>query len=64
MYCRNLQCSNGCQNKIYTGDEILSKMAQNQEGGKVPQNLIPKCPDCGGAMQVHIELDGKFLINP
>jgi NAD-dependent SIR2 family protein deacetylase len=59
--CRNLQCSHGCHNKIYPGDETLTKMAQNQENGKVPQNLIPKCPVCGGRMQVHIELDGNFL---
>lgn len=56
--CRNLQCSRGCHNRIYPGDEILSKMAQNQENGKVP---IPKCPECGGMMQVHIEVDRNFL---
>lgn len=59
--CRNLQCSRGCHNRIYPGDEILSKMAQNQENGKVPSNLIPKCHACGGTMQVHIEVDGHFL---
>lgn len=59
--CRYLQCSHGCHDKIYLGDEILIKMAQSQENGKVPQNLIPKCPECGGRMQVHIELDGNFL---
>lgn len=59
--CRHIQCSHGCHDKIYLGDEILSKMAQNQENGKVPLNLIPKCPECGGKMQVHIELDGNFL---
>jgi NAD-dependent SIR2 family protein deacetylase len=58
---RYLQCSNGCHNQIYQGDEILSKMAQNQENGKVPSNLIPKCPECGGTMQVHVEVDRKFL---
>lgn len=59
--CRYIQCSHGCHDKIYLGDEILSKMAQNQENGKVPSKLIPKCPECGGNMQVHIELDGNFL---
>lgn len=59
--CRNLQCSHGCHDKIYPGDEILSKMAQNQENGKVPSNLIPKCPECGARMQVHVQVDGNFL---
>ena len=58
---RYLQCSNGCHNQIYQGDEMLSEMAQKQENGKVPSNLIPKCPECGGPMQVHVEVDRNFL---
>ncbi len=59
--CRNLQCSHGCHNQIYPGDDILSKMAKNQENGKVLSDLIPTCPECGGPMQVHIEVDRNFL---
>lgn len=59
--CRNLQCTRGCHNEIYEGDEILIKMAQNQKDGKVPKELIPTCPKCGGSMQVHVEVDGNFL---
>jgi NAD-dependent SIR2 family protein deacetylase len=59
--CRNLQCMNGCHNQIYPGDEILSKMAQSQENGKVPSDLIPKCSECGGPMKVHLEVDRNFL---
>jgi NAD-dependent SIR2 family protein deacetylase len=58
---RYLQCSHVCHNRIYPGDEILSKMAQNQENGKVPLDIIPKCPECGGLMQVHVEVDRNFL---
>ncbi|MFP5109509.1 hypothetical protein ACSU6B_22555 [Neobacillus sp. C211] len=58
---RYLQCSHGCHIRIYPGDEILSKMAQHQENGKVPLDLIPKCPECGGSMQVHVEIDQSFL---
>lgn len=59
--CRNLQCSNSCHDKIYPGDEILSKMAKSQENGKVPSEIIPKCPECGGDMQLHFEIDRNFL---
>ena len=58
---RYLQCSHGCHHQIYQGDEILSEMAQNQEKGKVPSSLIPKCLECGGPMQVHVEVDRNFL---
>lgn len=59
--CRNLQCTHGCHNQIYPGDDVLSNMARNQENGKVPTNLIPTCPECGGPMQVHIEVNRNFL---
>lgn len=59
--CRNLQCSNCCHDKLYPGDEILSKMAESQEDGKVPSEIIPKCPECGGDMQLHVEIDRNFL---
>jgi NAD-dependent SIR2 family protein deacetylase len=58
---RYLQCSHGCHDQIYPGDEILGRMARSQEGGKVSSDLIPKCPECGGPMQVHVEVDRNFL---
>lgn len=58
---RYLQCAHCCHDQIYPGDEILSNMARNQENGLVPSNLIPKCPECGGPMQVHVEVDRNFL---
>lgn len=58
---RNVQCKNGCHDQIYPGDELLSEMAEKQEDGKVPSDLIPKCPVCGGPMQVHLEVDRNFL---
>lgn len=59
--CRNLQCSQGCHNSIYPGDSLLIKMAKNQQEGKIPQALIPACPQCGGRMQVNMEVDRNFL---
>ena len=58
---RYLQCTHSCHHQIYQGDEILSEMARSQENGKVPSYLIPKCPECGGPMQVYVEVDRNFL---
>ena len=59
--CRNLQCSNCCHDKLYPGDEIISKMAKSQEDGRVPSDIISKCPECGGNMQLNVEIDSNFL---
>ncbi|MBP1914407.1 NAD-dependent SIR2 family protein deacetylase [Lederbergia galactosidilyticus] len=47
---RNLQCTIGCHDQIYPGDEILSEMVTKQVDGKIPADLIPTCPECGGPM--------------
>lgn len=59
--CLTLQCSRGCHDQVYSGDEILREMAQCQEQGRVPTHLVPRCPQCGGPMHVHIEVDRSFL---
>ena len=59
--CRKLQCSNSCHDDIYSGDHVLREMAQKQQNGKVPSDLIPQCPKCGGPMQMHVEVDRNFL---
>ncbi|WP_160035912.1 Sir2 family NAD-dependent protein deacetylase [Paenibacillus sp. An7] len=62
--CRKLQCSNRCHDDIYSGDHILREMGQKQQNGKVPSDLIPQCPKCGGPMQMHVEVDRNFLRDP
>lgn len=59
--CRNLQCASACHDQLYPGDERLAQMALEQRDGNVPQELVPRCPECGGPMQVHIEVDRNFL---
>lgn len=59
--CRNLQCADACHDQLYPGDELLAAMARKQVGGKVPAELIPVCPQCGGNMRVHIETNPFFL---
>jgi len=59
--CRNLQCSVACHDRLYPGDDLLAEMARTERGGEVPESLVPKCPECGAPMQVHIEIDWMFL---
>ncbi|EQM88101.1 MULTISPECIES: Sir2 family NAD-dependent protein deacetylase [Stenotrophomonas] len=59
--CQQLQCANACHDHLYLGVEMLNEMAATMRDGTVSEHLIPKCPQCGGPMQVHIEVDRMFL---
>lgn len=61
--CRGLQCVHGCQDEVYPGDELLHRMAVEQQDGRIPKELVPQCPHCGSPMQVHIQVDRNFLRN-
>ena len=57
----HLQCKHACHDHIYAGDEVLKDLYEQKDNGRVPTELIPKCPECGGPMQVHVEVDSNFL---
>ncbi|HDS1367960.1 TPA: Sir2 family NAD-dependent protein deacetylase [Stenotrophomonas maltophilia] len=59
--CRNMQCAVACHDRLYPGDDVLSELAQSVQDGKIPEELLPKCPECGGPLKVHIEVDRMFL---
>lgn len=59
--CSNMQCSNCCHDNVYPAEELLIKMSEQQHQGKVPTELLPECPKCGGNMRLHIETDQNFV---
>ena len=42
------QCSKACHDKTYDREEIVRRMVATQKNLKIPSELIPKCPVCGG----------------
>ena len=56
-----LQCARGCHNKVYDGEARLREMVNVQNNCRVPSSLVPKCPVCGGEMEVHIRKDEYFV---
>ena len=56
-----LQCARGCQNRVYDGEARLREMVNAQKDCRVPSSLVPKCPVCGGEMEVHIRKDEYFV---
>jgi len=55
------QCSVPCHDKTYDNKELIEKMYREQKDGKVPTELIPKCPVCGRKMEMNLRADDKFV---
>ncbi|MBR1859695.1 MAG: Sir2 silent information regulator family NAD-dependent deacetylase [Selenomonadaceae bacterium] len=56
-----LQCATPCHNKTYDNEELIHKMVAEQSNMRVPTELIPKCPKCGGKMTTNLRADDKFV---
>lgn len=57
------QCNKGCHNLIYNNEDIVKAMLANTRDCKIPTELVPKCPVCGGEMAVHLRCDNYFVQN-
>ncbi|MBQ8468711.1 MAG: Sir2 silent information regulator family NAD-dependent deacetylase [Clostridia bacterium] len=55
------QCSVPCHDKTYDNKELIEKMYFEQKDGKIPSDLIPKCPVCGRNMEMNLRADDKFV---
>lgn len=56
-----MQCSKGCHNEVYPNRDAVIAMYEHEQGMVIPERYLPKCPVCGGAMQLHIPMDQKFI---
>ncbi|MCT8976755.1 hypothetical protein N4T77_09100 [Clostridium sp. CX1] len=59
-----LQCAKPCHDKVYPAEDIVRNMATSAKDTRVPTELIPRCPMCGGEMEPWIRsfvfLEGEF----
>ena len=55
------QCSEPCHQKTYDNEETIKKMYTLQRDGKIPSELIPKCPVCGKPMTTNLRVDDGFV---
>lgn len=55
------QCSKPCHQKTYDNEETIRKMIATQNDMKIPTELIPHCPVCGGPMKVNLRADDTFV---
>ncbi|WP_197735975.1 SIR2 family NAD-dependent protein deacylase [Arabiibacter massiliensis] len=59
------QCARGCHDTLYPNRQLAEKMLASAEGDgtRIPSQLVPRCPVCGGRMNVHLRIDGSFVEN-
>ncbi|MGS0934581.1 MULTISPECIES: SIR2 family NAD-dependent protein deacylase [Bacillus] len=56
-----LQCTKGCHDKVYDNESLIKKMIEQAVDCKVPSELVPKCPVCGGKMDPHLRINQFFV---
>lgn len=55
------QCSVPCTQDTYDNEECVRAMIEQQQGLRVPSELIPHCPKCGATMTVNLRADDTFV---
>lgn len=58
---RFLQCEKACHNKLYDNKEMVEEWLKHTENLKIPKQLVPKCPVCGGNMEMNLRKDANFV---
>ena len=56
-----IQCKRGCHPKTYYAVDLFREMDAARRNGKIPGEMVPKCPVCGGDMAMNLRVDGHFV---
>ena len=57
----HIQCKRGCHQKTYYAVERFREMDAARRNGKIPGEMVPKCPVCGGDMAMNLRVDDHFV---
>ena len=58
---KDMQCSKGCHNTVYPNKKYIFNMLEHEIEMEIPSQHLPKCPVCGGHMQMHIPINQFFV---
>lgn len=56
-----IQCQKGCHPKTYDAVKLFRQMDQARKDCLVPSYMVPKCPVCGGPMEMNLRSDQYFV---
>lgn len=51
------QCKRACHSRLYDNEPQVRAMLEKQKNCRIPSELVPKCPVCGGNMEVNLRCD-------
>lgn len=57
----HIQCAKGCHQKRYDATELFMQMDALRKDCLIPSKLVPKCPVCGGRMNMNLRIDQYFV---
>ena len=57
----HIQCRKGCHDKLYDAVDMFRQMDQARRDCRIPTYMVPKCPVCGGAMDMNLRKDQHFV---
>lgn len=55
------QCARACHEKLYDNETHVRAMLTRQRNCRIPEELVPRCPVCGGNMEVNLRCDQYFV---
>lgn len=56
-----IQCQKACHNKLYDNTEMVLDMLSTSDEYYIKNELVPKCPVCGGNMEMNLRKDNFFV---
>ncbi len=56
-----IQCRKACHPKTYDAEELFRKMDGQRKDCMIPSSLVPRCPVCGGEMEMNLRSDDYFV---
>ncbi len=55
------QCAQGCHRRVYDNEEEIRAMRAATVDCRIPSDLVPHCPVCGGPMDPNLRKDDHFV---
>lgn len=55
------QCARPCHQETYDNEAPVRRMVLEQRNMRIPSELLPRCPRCGGPMANNLRIDDAFV---